>query len=389
MSPEQALGQLDEIGAPSDIYGLGAILYELLTGQPPFRCETMTETVNMVLRDTPVPPHRLAPDAPPDLERICLQCLEKDPALRYASAGALGEDLDRFLSGRAIVARSRGKWSRWLRRCRRRPLRTLAYVGAATFIVAGSLSLLGWSPGEKPAASGTPNVETAQPEPHAEAPPLNETERLLLRVRHDPTLPESARLLADLGDEKLMQIIQQNPNDFAVIFAAGDAYLLHFKRPGNALPLYKDAQRIAQEQTRAVDGGSENWNNLAWAIERLGDVQQVMKDRAGAQGAYNDAIPIRENLWQVGKGRQQGLDLARICGKQAELYIEENDNRTAYLLYAQRLDLLGQHLKQAPELAPDIRHAHQRLAHISRLLGDTGGAAFHDKAAAATELKLP
>src|SRR5207247_11385232 len=102
MSPEQARGRSHEIGPLADVYALGAILYEGLTGRPPFRAATAMDTLLLVVTEEPVPPSQLAAHLPRDLETICLHCLRKEPQRRYASAAALAEDLRRFQAGETI-----------------------------------------------------------------------------------------------------------------------------------------------------------------------------------------------------------------------------------------------------------------------------------------------
>lgn len=121
MAPEQARGRSYALGPGVDIYSLGALLYEILTGRPPFRAETALETQRQVLQDEPVPPSRLNSKVPRDLETICLKCLNKDPKRRYATAAALADDLDRFLKCQPILARPLGPVARLGRWCRRNP----------------------------------------------------------------------------------------------------------------------------------------------------------------------------------------------------------------------------------------------------------------------------
>ncbi len=135
MAPEQARGRTTLVGAATDVYGLGAILYELLAGRPPFHAETQLDTVLLVLNDEPIAPSRWQPRIPRDLETICLKCLRKEPGDRYADAAALAEDLRRFLSHRPINARRVGPLGRARLWWRRKPTQAALTISVAVLLV--------------------------------------------------------------------------------------------------------------------------------------------------------------------------------------------------------------------------------------------------------------
>jgi WD40 repeat protein len=136
MAPEQAGGKGTEVGPAADVYALGAILYECLTGRPPFRAATPLDTLLQVATEDAVSPRRLQPQVPRDLETICLKCLEKSPAKRYASAADLAEDLSHWQRMEPIKARRTWALGRVLRWCRRNPLAAGVTAVAAVAIVA-------------------------------------------------------------------------------------------------------------------------------------------------------------------------------------------------------------------------------------------------------------
>jgi eukaryotic-like serine/threonine-protein kinase len=131
MAPEQAAGKVGQVGPLSDVYSLGAILYELLTGQPPFREPSALDTLVQVLEGEPKLPSRLNPTVPKPLEYVCLKCLEKDPADRYSSAAAMAEDLERFLDGDQVEAQPSSPWRRFQRWVRAEPVLSVHLIGLA------------------------------------------------------------------------------------------------------------------------------------------------------------------------------------------------------------------------------------------------------------------
>jgi len=152
MAPEQAAGRTHEAGPAADVYALGAILYECLTGQPPFKGESLLETLEQVRTKEPAPPSRLQLKLPRDLETICLKCLRKEPEKRYSSGAELADELGRFLNGEPILARPVGRGEQLIKWARRKP--AVAALGASVvfLVLAGSTAaavLAGWALREK------------------------------------------------------------------------------------------------------------------------------------------------------------------------------------------------------------------------------------------------
>jgi hypothetical protein len=142
MAPEQTLGKAGSITLAVDVYGLGAILYAVLTGRPPFLSEVMAVTISQVQQDEPVSPRRLQPTVPRDLQTICLKCLHKEPGRRYTTAGELAEDLRRFRSGESIAARPVRAGERVVRWCRRKRFVAMLLATLVLVLVAGAGGVL-------------------------------------------------------------------------------------------------------------------------------------------------------------------------------------------------------------------------------------------------------
>jgi serine/threonine protein kinase/formylglycine-generating enzyme required for sulfatase activity len=206
MAPEQTGGTGYSVGPATDTYALGAILYELLTGRPPFKGATPIDTVMQVVAEDPVPPRRIHPRVPRDLETICLKCLHKQPRKRYASAEALADDLRRFLDNEPVLARRTPFWERAAKWVRRRP--TSAALVALTLLVTLGVTGVIWREARERRETQVRNlinlVQSSEPGElsrlRAELEPLrSDTDPQLLAIARNREADPSHRLKAYLA----------------------------------------------------------------------------------------------------------------------------------------------------------------------------------------------
>jgi eukaryotic-like serine/threonine-protein kinase len=264
MAPEQAQGKKDEIGPAVDIYSLGALLYEMLTGRPPFRADSATATIEQVVTRDPVPPAQLNPKVPRDLKTICLKCLHNEPRFRYATAAALADDLNCYLRGEAIAARPEGLLARMGRHVRRRP----ALAGALALAMASTIALVGgglWlrfdrmaTENERKAKAQVAEEDLHEMAVHLRASSWKEAraarDRALMRIGKEG--PVELRRLADQGTRDL----DVGPR-FDAIFVKGIESSIDKKAPPPPVPFPAGAPRRRRSGLASCSSSGNCWKS--------------------------------------------------------------------------------------------------------------------------------
>jgi serine/threonine-protein kinase len=246
MAPEQAWGKsrIRTVGPAADVYALGAILYELLTGRPPFRAETPLDTLQLVMTEEPVPVRRLQPKVPRDLETICLKCLQKDPAKRYAVAADLAADLARFQRGEPIIARPVGRVERLARWARRRPaLAALAGLAVASFVVVVGLVIALWSQNEDLARANDQLTREKA---------ATETQRQRAEANYRKALDAVNRSLRRLGEQRLAHVPEMDEVREEFLLDALQFYQGFLKDQGNPDPEVRRETAVAALQVGII-----------------------------------------------------------------------------------------------------------------------------------------
>jgi tetratricopeptide (TPR) repeat protein len=356
MAPEQARGQSHEAGPAADTYALGAVLYECLTGRPPFKAATSADTLMQVLHEEPIPPRKLEPGVPRDLETIALKCLQKEPHKRYATAGALADDLARYLRGDAIHARPVGAVERVGRWARQRPavaglLAALAVLTAVALVTTTALYR------DAVAQARQARAERDEADRQRQRAERNldlarqAVDECFLVARDAPLLQqENMRQVRKLLFEKAVPFYRgfraQRPDDADLKGRMAEhqlrlAYLTaETGRPSEALAQYRAALDLYRELAARQPGAALQFhlvdalNGLGWRLAELGQTKE-------ARACFEEALRVQGQLAaKFPRAAEYRQGLAQIRSNLAALSAQQGRRTEALALYRDAHDRL-------------------------------------------------
>jgi eukaryotic-like serine/threonine-protein kinase len=333
MAPEQAMGRAKDVGPAADIYSLGAVLYDMLTGRPPFRGETVMDTLNQVQKLEPLPPRYLAPKVPLDLQTICLKALQKEPHKRYETAGEMAEDLRRFGAGEPILARPTPAWERAAKWMKRRPA-VASLIGISTTAAVSVLVLSGlWLETARVAAEDKADQQAQRTLEQQQA--RIKAEELKSQAVQERDVANQQRKLAEkrltLGrkivDDMLIRVggpdLRYEPRMELVrrdLLEKGLGFYKDFLRDPGTDPALRFDTALANVQVgyiyRDLGQYDDALKQFQLALARFGDLQRehptdVQYRRGVAQSTMDRAIlwQLQNRLPESQQGYQEALDL--------------------------------------------------------------------------------
>lgn len=372
MAPEQTEGHADRL---SDVYSLGAILYECLTGRPPFREATSIDTIIAVTSEEPIAPSKLV-KVPGDIEAICLKCLEKKPDRRYASAGELADDLQRFLDGKPTLARPLGAWERARKWARRRPaLAGLIGLGVASLIVLTGLSV-GLYQMYRTAESARATAQASLRVAFAAVDDLLETEDL--PGAGDPEVQRQTML--NSVTKSLDRIGQYSGDNQEIVARSAKAYLrrgrllIDMGQLNDGIAEYEKAVALCRDQLKS------NPNSLPWrrelgnALNRLGGGHDRAQQVAKATTAFDEAEKVRRALHEDTQSTDDEHDLAVTLFNRAGLDSDQPERQAdALRRFAESEKLLLDLAKSQPNQAKYKNSLAQCKFNLGRFLSFLSG----------------
>ena len=347
MAPEQARGEVHSVGPLSDLYTLGAILYELLTGRPPFQGASAVETVMMVTSQETLPPSRLQPRTPRDLETICLKCLQKEPAKRYANCFELAEDLRRFQAGEPILARPIGQTERLWRWCKRNP-RLAGMISTISILLVTGFVGSTW-------AAITIRQERNQKETERQAAvTAREEADVARRLAQQNELVANSQ--AELALESIGMLIKKVQNQLR-------------RDPGMA-PLKRDILQTAMDGLKRVANRAGMEGKMRKSMEdayfRMGELATEFGESAEAFGYFERRHAMtKDDLAAEPSNARFKERLAMACLNLGQFYTEVRPDLKKSLEYYQECFKLRQEVAEVPD--SEIRRQNEELKPDERL----------------------
>ncbi len=393
MAPEQAHGRIKEIGPASDVYSLGAILYETLVGRPPFKGETVVDTLDQVRTLEPTAPSRLRPKLPHDLETICLKCLQKEPAKRYGEAAALADDLRRYLAGEPIKARPTPWWERSWKWARRRPAWAALAATAAVLVLVliGAGFAFGGMEQAQLRTEDRHNQELTRKnreiadqlgQARGNFHLAEDTFRRMIsrvfaeRLRYEPKMEQlRQRVLGDALDfnELLLKTYAGDPEARREIARAhameGDVFYLRGD-PKSAEQHFDSARTILKTLRDDYPNDPQYRRDLAQCMNDLGTLLQEAHRTPEAEAAFREALDLLAPVVDGGTQDEDQRQLATMAANLGNLLKDEGRLTEAESLLRQSVEL-NERLAASSDPENGVTLAHSREV-LGSLLGAAG-----------------
>ena len=345
MAPEQIVGSDSSTKSTVDVYGLGAVLYQLLTGRPPFIADNVLETLRLVREEDPVAPARLRPGLPIDLEVICLRCLEKEPVKRFATASDLVHELERFRSGIPILSRSTGKFEKIVRWCRRNPL-IAGLCGALIISISAGFTGIMWQWQVAKRQSVIAEEKRQQSQEN-----LNQARQAIDRLtdlsRELSTTPNTDEIREQALREVLAfylgQVKRQHDPDSAL--AAARTYTriaeirADLRNHSDAIEALTDARAILAELDEAYPRSMLYQHQLAKNWFLSGVYLRVLGQPEEAAGCHLESARLYELCWKASGNRQYQIQQASALNNACGAVVQMGDTQRALELNDQSIGI--------------------------------------------------